>query len=461
MGTKTVVIRKEAQTPSYIAVWHGPSATRTPISCRWRSWPSLSSKGESSRLYRRLVREEELAIDVGGGIPETIDPHLFHDRRQAPARAPTSTASTGSSRRSWPRSGTDGITPREYDKALNIVRSDFYRGLQTISGKADQLGAGRARRRRLRPALHHHGRLRGRQDRTGPEAARKVLRRKQQDRRQCSSPREARMSRLDRTVLAGPSSWPLDRRRAAPGGGPPAARAGEDRPQERPHRLSPQERRRPARQRPRSFFGGAGIGLRPGRGRGRGRPGRGPVDEGRRRDGRRRPGRSPRLHGGLASFGAAEEYAQLSGDTLAEHFPRLLEIAAACLTHPAFAAGSSRRSGPCGSTASSRPKTIRARPSAIISRRPISGPIPWAIWPPGRKTRSQDDRPDGQGLLPRGDSGPTGPSRPSSATSTRPSSWPLLERTLGRMANPSGPGARGGISPPCPGPRADEAPARR
>ncbi len=41
-----------------------------------------------------------------------------------------------------------------------------------------------------------------------------------------------------------------------------------------------------------------------------------------------------------ASFGiaAAEEYAQVYGDSLAEHFPRLMEIAAGCLADPAFAA---------------------------------------------------------------------------------------------------------------------------
>jgi len=41
-----------------------------------------------------------------------------------------------------------------------------------------------------------------------------------------------------------------------------------------------------------------------------------------------------------ASFGitALEEYAQVYGDSLAEHFPRLLEIAAGCLTDPAFSA---------------------------------------------------------------------------------------------------------------------------
>ena len=96
--------------------------------------------GESSRLYRRLVREEQLALRVGGGTQETIDPLLFTIEVK-------------------PRPGADlekidriieeelakikdqGITPQEFEKALNGVRNDFYRGLQTVAGKANQLGS--------------------------------------------------------------------------------------------------------------------------------------------------------------------------------------------------------------------------------------------------------------------------------------------------------------------------------
>ena len=40
--------------------------------------------------------------------------------------------------------------------------------------------------------------------------------------------------------------------------------------------------------------------------------------------------------GASLSFSATEEYAQASGDSLAQHFPRLMEIASDCLTGPAF-----------------------------------------------------------------------------------------------------------------------------
>jgi len=139
MGPKTVLVRKAAQAPSYMAVWHAPNAKDSdflPLSILAK--PLLD--GESSRLNRRLVREEQLAIHVGGGVQETIDPFLFSIYVK-------------------PRPGADldkidrviegelgkikaeGITPREFEKAMNGVRSDFYMGLQTISGKANQLGA--------------------------------------------------------------------------------------------------------------------------------------------------------------------------------------------------------------------------------------------------------------------------------------------------------------------------------
>lgn len=138
MGPKTVLIRKEAQAPSFEMVFHAPNCTSTdfyPLSIL----DLVLMNGQSSRLYKRLVRDEQLAISVGGGISETIDPQLF-------------TISVK------PRPGADlnrieavieeelgkvksaGITEQEYQKALNMVRSQFYFGLQTISGKANQLG---------------------------------------------------------------------------------------------------------------------------------------------------------------------------------------------------------------------------------------------------------------------------------------------------------------------------------
>lgn len=139
MGTKTVIVRKEAQAPSFLAVWHAPSAKDAdflPLSILAK--PLL--EGESSRLYRRLVREEELAIDVGGGIQETIDPLLFSiDVKPRPGVDLDKIDRI--IEEELAKVKAEGITPQEYAKAMNIIRNDFYMSLQTISGKASQLGS--------------------------------------------------------------------------------------------------------------------------------------------------------------------------------------------------------------------------------------------------------------------------------------------------------------------------------
>ncbi len=139
MGIKTVIIRKEAQAPSFQAVWHAPSvreADYMPLAILAK--PLL--EGESSRLYRRLVREEELAIDVGGGIQETIDPLLFSIIVKPRPNADLDKIDRVIEEE-LAKVKAEGITPQEYQKAMNIIRNDFYMGLQTISGKASQLGA--------------------------------------------------------------------------------------------------------------------------------------------------------------------------------------------------------------------------------------------------------------------------------------------------------------------------------
>jgi len=139
MGPKTVLIRKEAQAPSYMAVWHAPNVKDPdflPLSILAK--PLLD--GESSRLYRRLVREEQLAIYVGGGVQETIDPYLFMiDVKPRPGADLERIDRTVEEELA--KIKAEGITPREFEKAMNGVRSDFYMSLQTISGKANQLGA--------------------------------------------------------------------------------------------------------------------------------------------------------------------------------------------------------------------------------------------------------------------------------------------------------------------------------
>ncbi len=139
MGPKSVLVRKEAQAPSYMAVWHAPNAKDAdflPLSILAK--PLLD--GESSRLYRRLVREEQLAIHIGGGVQESIDPFLFSIYVKPRPGADLDKIDRVIEEE-LAKVKAEGITPREFEKAMNGVRSNFYMGLQTISGKANQIGS--------------------------------------------------------------------------------------------------------------------------------------------------------------------------------------------------------------------------------------------------------------------------------------------------------------------------------
>jgi zinc protease len=138
MGIKNVLIRKEAQAPSFQVVWHAPSVKDADfLPLKILAKPLLD--GESSRLNRRLVREEQLAIRVGGGIQDTIDPLLFTiDVKPRPGADLDKIDRV--IEEELAKIKAEGITPKEFDKALNIARNDFYMRLQTIAGKANLLG---------------------------------------------------------------------------------------------------------------------------------------------------------------------------------------------------------------------------------------------------------------------------------------------------------------------------------
>jgi predicted Zn-dependent peptidase len=125
LGPRHVVIRKDVQVPSFLMVYHAPSCT-DPDFPAMRVLDIVLLQGESSRLYRKLVADLELCLSVYGGIGETVDPLLFTIEREIESELD--------------RLVREGITPREFEKAMNTIRTDFYGPLQSIAGKANALG---------------------------------------------------------------------------------------------------------------------------------------------------------------------------------------------------------------------------------------------------------------------------------------------------------------------------------
>ncbi|HOH08476.1 MAG TPA: pitrilysin family protein [bacterium] len=138
IGPRRVTLHKPAQSPNFQMVWPAPA-------CLDEDFPALRIleivllQGESSRLYRSLVSDKQLAIDIHGGMQESIDPLLFNisvDPRQDAGLDLIEKAVD----EELARIAAEGITEKELTKARNIIRTDFYRPLQSISGKANILG---------------------------------------------------------------------------------------------------------------------------------------------------------------------------------------------------------------------------------------------------------------------------------------------------------------------------------
>jgi zinc protease len=138
-GERRVELRKEAQLGSVLVGWHVPETAHEDMRVLELADLILGS-GESSRLYRRLVDQDQIALWVWGGADNNFDPGLYQMLVQS-------------------RDGVDGATIEaalyeeiqrmidhpvsgfELQKAKNMLITGFYRDMATISGRANQLGS--------------------------------------------------------------------------------------------------------------------------------------------------------------------------------------------------------------------------------------------------------------------------------------------------------------------------------
>jgi zinc protease len=138
IGPRRVQLRKAAQIPSFLAVYHVPGAGHADFAAL-SLLETILLRGESSRLYRRLVAEAQLAIGVSGGVAQTIDPFLFYIQVKPRPGADLELLER-TIEEELARLQRDGVTPLEMEKAINAARTGFYAPLQTIAGKANMLG---------------------------------------------------------------------------------------------------------------------------------------------------------------------------------------------------------------------------------------------------------------------------------------------------------------------------------
>jgi zinc protease len=75
-GERTVAVRKEVQLPGLLLAWRAP-ASRERKAKVLNLVEFILFHGRSSRLYRRLVHEGQMAVGLGGGVLLRTDPSVF------------------------------------------------------------------------------------------------------------------------------------------------------------------------------------------------------------------------------------------------------------------------------------------------------------------------------------------------------------------------------------------------
>ncbi len=137
-GERRAVIHYPAQAPALLVGWRGPAA-RSPDSAALDILQTVLAAGESSRLRRRLVEHDELAVSVHVSWSWRIDPGVFLVFAELAPRVRMERVE----RVLWEevaRLADRGITAAELRRAQRLLRSSVLHELATRNGVAHALG---------------------------------------------------------------------------------------------------------------------------------------------------------------------------------------------------------------------------------------------------------------------------------------------------------------------------------
>jgi zinc protease len=138
LGERRIVVRKFAQLPMLQIGYHVP-ATSHPDYYPLQLLETVLFSGQSSRMYRRLVDKDQIALSVSGGSDFAFDPTLFELSAQPKAGVDPATVEKAIYEE-LARVSSESVTDAEIEKAKNILLSGFYGQIRTISGRSNAIG---------------------------------------------------------------------------------------------------------------------------------------------------------------------------------------------------------------------------------------------------------------------------------------------------------------------------------
>ncbi len=137
-GEKRVYVQKDVTTPNVMAAYHVPQ-TQSADYYALELLNTILSSGNSSRLYKELIDKRQLATEVFSYFPQSIDPNLFY----LYAISSKDTVTTELEQAMFDiinDVAEKGVTENEIQKAKNQKLMEFYQEMETINGKANNIG---------------------------------------------------------------------------------------------------------------------------------------------------------------------------------------------------------------------------------------------------------------------------------------------------------------------------------
>lgn len=137
-GERRVTLEKPAESPLLMMAFHVP-ATKSADTPALLVMEALLTEGESSRLYRRLVSDGELAFSVHSFREPNLDPGLLLFAIQPRSGVETARVEKAVTEE-LAKLGEGGVSELEMRKAKNQRLVSLYRDLSTIGGRANLIG---------------------------------------------------------------------------------------------------------------------------------------------------------------------------------------------------------------------------------------------------------------------------------------------------------------------------------
>ena len=137
-GERRAELHKAAEMPEVFMGYHIPDVTSNDIYAL-DVLQYVISEGESSRLYKKLVRDLGIAVYAGADAQWRLSPGLFQIYvKVKPGK--TAAESETAVYDILKDIAANGITAAELAKAKNQIAANFYRSMQTVNGKARKIG---------------------------------------------------------------------------------------------------------------------------------------------------------------------------------------------------------------------------------------------------------------------------------------------------------------------------------